>query len=512
MIIENPHDITIDDVVKVAIHKDHLELSTNAMNAIVDSHKRILSIVGTGKPVYGVNTGFGIFADKVISLNSIEKLNRNLIISHAVGIGNPLDPRVVRAAMFIRAVTLSKGYSGVRPEIIQTLIAMLNQGVTPVIPEKGSLGSSGDLCQLSHMALVLSKDEQDLDRESGQAFFRNQVMSGKDAMTLAGIDRIILSAKEGLAINNGATFSAALGALAVYEAAYLVEVAEIATALSMEALCARSNALDERIHAVRRQLGQIETARNLKKLLRGSTFLDSLDQVQDAYSIRCAPQVIGAVRDTIAFTRTIIEREINAATDNPLIFENDEAISGGNFHGEPIGLVMDYLSIAMAELGAISERRTFRLTDKKLSQGLPPMLVDDESNAGLQSGLMLPHYTAASLVLENQSLATPDSIRSLPTSANQEDHNANAMTAARHAYEIVGNLRQILSIEIYSAIRGIELRSREKSGRLGEGTSKIASKMKEITPFINGDTLWGEEIMKVNKMLADHLLSVDDDE
>jgi histidine ammonia-lyase len=504
MKIDHLHDIAISDVINVAIEKVSIDLTAGTLEAVTKSHDTVEAIIKKGKPVYGINTGFGVFADRTIDECSIQKLNRNLIVSHAVGTGNSLDEQVVRAAMFIRAVTLAKGYSGVRPEIILTLLAMLNRGVTPVVPEKGSLGSSGDLCQLSHMALVLSKDEQDLEHESGRALYENLEMSGKAAMSLAGIERVILTAKEGLAINNGATFSAALGALAVYEAAYLVRVAEIAAALSMEALCARSDFLDPRIHATRRQLGQIQSAINISKQLKNSTLLDSLSQVQDAYSLRCAPQVIGAVRDTIEYTKTIVEREINAVTDNPLIFENEQAISGGNFHGEPVGLVMDYLSIALSELGANSERRSFRLTDENLSNGLPPMLVNNTLSAGLNSGLMLPHYTAASLVLENQTLATPDSIRSLPTSANQEDHNSNAMTAARHAYEIVGNLRQILSIELYAAVRGIELRLKVNNGRLGEGTGATVEKMSKIIPFIQGDTLSGEEIAKVNRLLKEH--------
>jgi histidine ammonia-lyase len=506
MKIDHLHDIVIDDVIKAAIGKVDLDLTAGTLEAINKSHETVEAITKKGKPVYGINTGFGVFADRIIDECSIQKLNRNLILSHAVGTGNALEEQVVRAAIFIRAVTLAKGYSGVRPEIILTLIEMLNKRVTPIIPEKGSLGSSGDLCQLSHMALVLSKDEQDYEQHSGRAIYGSREMSGKAAMEAAMIERVILTAKEGLAINNGATFSAALGALAVYEAEYLVGISEIAAALSMEALCARSDLLDSRIHNARRQLGQIETARNLALLLKNSTLLDSTSQVQDAYSLRCAPQVIGAIRDTVEYTKTIIEREINAVTDNPLIFENEEAISGGNFHGEPVGLVMDYLSIALSELGANSERRSFRLTDEKLSNGLPPMLVDDSISAGLNSGLMLPQYTAASLVLENQTLATPDSIRSLPTSANQEDHNSNAMTAARHAYEIAGNLRQILSIELYAALRGIELRLMLKDGRLGDGTGEIVEKLRQIVPFIKGDTLWGEEIAKVNRMLKGHTL------
>ena len=506
MIIDHLQDISIDDVVKIAIENERLEFSEKAIDAITESNRKIKTIVEKGEPVYGVNTGFGIFADKTIDENSIQKLNRNLIISHAVGTGEPLEKGIVRAAMFVRAVTLAKGFSGIRPLIIQNIAEMLNKGVTPIIPEKGSLGSSGDLCQLSHMALVITRDESDLDNESGNASFNGQEMSGKQAMQLAAVDRVVLMAKEGLALNNGATFSAAIGALAVYEAEYLVNISEIATALSMEALCARSNALDKRIHIARRQLGQIKTAKNLSELLNKSLLLDSLDQVQDAYSIRCAPQVIGAIRDTVGYVKTVIEREINAVTDNPLIFDSGEPISGGNFHGEPVGLVMDYLSIAMCELGAISERRTFRLTDEKLNNGLPPMLVGDHEDAGLNSGLMLPHYTAASLVLENQTLATPDSIRSLPTSANQEDHNSNAMTAARHAYEIIGNLRQILSIEIYAALRGIELRMKLENGRLGEGTGEIVQKLRDIAPFISSDTLWGEEIKKVYRLLEEHKL------
>lgn len=501
MIIEHGADISIEDVVKVSDEFVSIALSCEVIDDIKNSNERLERIRGGGKPVYGINTGYGVFANKMIKADDIEKLNRNLIISHAVGTGGSLQERIVRAAMFIRAVTLSKGYSGVRPVVVETLLDMLNKGVTPIIPSKGSLGSSGDLCQLSHLALVVSKDVNDLEEESGLAVHDNALTSGKKAMENAGIDRIILSAKEGLALNNGATFSAAIAALSVNETEYLLHVAEVAAALSMEALCARSSALDDRIHQVRHQPGQILTAANLSRLLKGSTFIDSMERVQDAYSIRCAPQVHGAVRDTAMHVKNVIEREINAATDNPLIFEPGDVISGGNFHGEPIGLVMDFLSIALCELGAISERRTYRLTDEKMNYGLPPMLVDDQHNAGLNSGVMLPHYTAASLVLENQTLATPDSIRSLPTSAGQEDHNANAMTAARHAYEIIENLRQILSIEIYTAIRGIELRRRISPGVLGSGTGKIFDKVTKTIRYIPGDALWGEEIKKVNRMI-----------
>jgi histidine ammonia-lyase len=375
MIIEPEHLIKIEDVVSIADQLEYVQFSERSLQIIRDSHQRLMAIQNRGEPVYGINTGYGIFANKSISSKDIQRLNRKLILSHAVGIGEPLSERVVRAAMFIRVNTLSKGYSGVRPELIQTIIDMLNKGVTPVIPSKGSLGSSGDLCQLSHMALVISRDEIDDEKESGYACFDNQKFSGKQAMEKAGIERMILSTKEGLALNNGATFSTALAALAIYEAKYLLRISEVATALSMEALCARSGAMDARLHEARGQVGQIEIARELSDLVRGSTLIDSVDKVQDAYSIRCAPQVLGAVRDTIQYVESVINRELNAATDNPLIFEPADAISGGNFHGEPIGMVMDFLSIALCELGAISERRTFRITDEKTNHGLPPMLV-----------------------------------------------------------------------------------------------------------------------------------------
>ncbi len=506
MIIETNRDITIDDVVRTAIQRDKIALAESTLAKIEEANQRLIRITKNGKAVYGINTGFGIFANKTINCEETLQLNRNLIISHSVGTGRELDERIVRAAMFIRAVTLAKGYSGVRPIIIETLLDMLNKGITPIVPEKGSLGSSGDLCQLSHVALVLSRDDRDLENESGLASYDGKVNNGKQAMNLAGIERIVLTTKEGLALNNGATFSAAIAALAVWEAEYLICVAEIAAALSMEALCARSIAFDDRIHQARKQPGQIKTAKMIRDLVKGSTFMDSLGQVQDAYSIRCFPQIAGAVRDTLLFVKEVIEREINAATDNPLVFEPDEAISGGNFHGEPVGLVSDYLSIALCELGAVSERRTYRLTDDKTNNGLPPMLVDNHQAAGINSGIMMPQYTAASLVLENQTLATPDSIRSLPTSAGQEDHNANAMTAARHTYEIIENLRQILSIEIYTAIRAIELRKRVSDGELGEGTREVYDKLLKVVTYKQCDCLWGQEILRINEMIKEHRL------
>jgi histidine ammonia-lyase len=478
-------------------------ISDRGRQQIVDSRRRLESIMTTGRPVYGINTGFGIFADQSIPSDESAALSRNLILSHAVGTGPALAKEVVRAAMLVRANTLAKGFSGVRVEIVQTLLDMLNLNITPIVPSQGSLGSSGDLCPLSHLALVFTTDEWNNEADSGEAIFNGEVMSGKRAMAAAGLERIRLGAKEGLALNNGATFSAAIGALAVMDAAYLLDIANLALGITLEAVLGCSNAFDSRLHEARGHLGQIEVARQVLRFTQGSSLLNAADRVQDAYSLRCSPQVLGAARDALQFATGVIETEINAATDNPLIFESGEAISGGNFHGEPVGMVMDFLSIAMAETAAISERRVFRLTDGKLNAGLPPMLVDRPEAAGVNSGLMMPQYTAASLVLENQTLASPDSVRSLPTSAEQEDHNANSMTAARHTREIINNTLHVLAIELYTAARAIDLRLRSMpDAQLGSVTGEAYRRLRAVVPYQAGDAWWGPEIQAVHNMVA----------
>ncbi len=502
MIELDGHRLTIDQVYAVACHGEEVGLSDQGKQQIQSSHQRLKQIIETGEPVYGINTGFGIFADRKIPKGDIARLSRNLILSHAVGTGPALSEAAVRAAMLVRANTLTKGYSGVRIAVVQTILDMLNRKVTPVVPEQGSLGSSGDLCPLSHLALVFTTDDNDRDEDSGQAFFNGQLLSGKKAMEAAEIQRIRLGAKEGLALNNGATFSAAIAALNVMDAEHILAMAEISLSMSLEAMLGCSSAFDPRLHEIRGHQGQIEVAKNVLNIIHGSTLVDSGCRVQDAYSLRCAPQVQGAARDTLSFVRKVIEIEINAATDNPLIFEPQTAISGGNFHGEPIGMVMDFLGIALAEIAAISERRIFRLTDGKLNSGLPPMLVDSPEEAGLNSGLMMPQYTAASLVLENQTLASPDSVHSLPTSAEQEDHNANSMTAARHARQILENTRHVVTVELYSAARALDLRKRESPDRrMGEGTQQMYHKIRAVVPYQAGDAWWGPEIQKVKDLI-----------
>lgn len=504
-------NLTIDDIVNVARNGAKIALDPMARGKIKKSQAWVEKIVQRGEPVYGINTGFGIFAEQRIPSEDSAKLSRNLILSHAVGTGKPLDPEVVRAAILVRANTLAKGYSGVREVVVDTLIALLNEGVTPLVPSQGSLGSSGDLAPLSHLALVFTMDTDDADEESGEAWFDGEIISGKEAMRRAGIQRVVLGAKEGLAVNNGATFSAAIAALAIFDAKTLLKAAELSLAMTLEAVMGCASAFDERLHQARGHAGQIRVARVVRDLTRGSALVDAYGRIQDAYSLRCGPQVQGIAWDTLNFARRTIEVEINAATDNPLLFEPGIALSGGNFHGEPVGMVMDYLAIALAEIASISERRTFRLTDGHLNADLPPMLVDRLSAAGLNSGLMMPQYTAASLVLENQTLATPDSVHSLPTSAEQEDHNANSMTAARHAREVVLNTAHVLAIELYTAARALDLRLRQDPDvALGQGTGKAYQKIREVVAYQPGDAWWGPEIEKVRCLILNNKLEFTD--
>jgi histidine ammonia-lyase len=505
MISIDGKNLSISDVVAVSRNGERVNLAQSARNRMQQSHAWLGQIIETGKPVYGINTGLGVFSEQRISIQDATDLSRKLILSHAMATGPALPSEVVRAAILIRANTLASGFSGVRPVVVDTLLEMLNFWVTPIVPSQGSLGSSGDLAPLSHLALVFSTDNSDDESDSGQADFGHEQvvrLSGKAAMHQAGIPRLILGPKEGLALSNGATFSAALVALALHDASNLLDTADISLAMSLEALLGVSSAFDARLHAARGHPGQVTVAKNIRRLTNGSTLLDFQGRIQDAYSLRCAPQVHGAARDTIINVQDTIQREINAATDNPLIFGPGEVISGGNFHGEPVGMVADFLSIALSEIAAIAERRIFRLTDGNLNANLPPMLVDSDQAAGLNSGLMMAQYTAASLVLENQNLASPDSVFSLPTSGEQEDHNANSMTAARHTREIVENLTHILAIEIYCAARALDLRLRLMPGHsMGIGVSTAHSLIRNDIPYESGDIFWSPEIEVVQDML-----------
>ncbi len=499
--------LTIAEIVAVARHGARVKLTSTAREAMHTSHTWVEDIINRGEPVYGINTGFGIFAEQRIPNKEFAKLSRNLILSHAVATGSPFADEVVRAAILVRANTLAKGFSGVRVEVVETLLALLNKNVIPIVPSQGSLGSSGDLAPLAHMALVFTTDDEDDGSQSGAACYEGDVLLGKDAMARAGIKPIKLGAKEGLALSNGATFSAAIGVLAVHDAEILLRTGELSLAMSFEALMGCTDAFDERLHKARGFRGQVRVAEAVRTLVKNSTLINQCGLVQDAYSLRCAPQVQGICWDTLDFVRNVVDIEINAATDNPLLFEPGIALSGGNFHGEPVGLAMDYLGIAMAELASISERRTYRLTDGHHNAGLPPMLVDQPEDAGLNSGLMMPQYTAASLVLENRTLATPDSVHSLPASGQKEDHNANATTAARHVREIVKNTAHVLAIELYTAARAVDLRLRQyPHANLGDGTNRVYQAIRDLVPYQPGDAWWGPEIDQVRELILSRTL------
>ena len=465
-LILDGQSLTVLDVVDVARKSRKVQLAPDAVVRMNESLAFVDGLIqNDGEPVYGINTGLGVFANRRISIGDAAQLSRNLVLSHAVGVGSPFPEEVVRAAMLIRANSLTVGHSGVRPVIVETLLALLNAGVYPFVPEQGSLGSSGDLAPLSHLALSFTDGP---DGETGQAFLNGALVSGREALAAAGIDRLALGPKEGLALTNGTAFSAALATLALADATRLIDHAELATAFVYEALLGLAVALDERLHRARRHDGQQRVAARMRRLLQGSTLVDSEPRVQDAYSLRCAPQILGPVRDIVSFVAGWIENEINAVTDNPLIFSEGpkgmQAVSGGNFHGEVLAFAADYLGIAMAEVAALAERQINRLIHPAYSFGLPSMLARHSEGAGLNSGLMMPHYTAVSLTMENRTLAAPDTVHSMPVSAGQEDLNANSQTAARHLRTIVENTENVLAALLFTAAQALDLRLAQKPG------------------------------------------------
>lgn len=482
VILDGEH-LTIEQVVAVG-EGAKVKLAEAPRDHIARAREGVLRIVERGDVAYGVTTGFGAFKDRLIPPDQVAALQQNLIRSHAAGVGKPLDERTVRATVLIRANTLARGHSGVRIELIERLLEMLNQGVSPVIPSIGSLGASGDLAPLAHLALVVIGE--------GEAIYQGEWLDGGEAMARAGLEPLALEAKEGLSLVNGTAMTAALAALAVHRAENALQVADIAGALSLEALHGTNLAFDEQIHLVRPHPHQALCAGRLRDLLDGSSFLreDDPRDVQDAYSLRCMPQVHGAVGDAISVARERIEVELNSVTDNPLLFFDDAGepvvISGGNFHAEPLGLVMDFAALALTDLGNISERRTARLMDSASSRGLPAFLTH---HGGLESGLMIAHYTAAALASECKVLAHPATADSIPTSANVEDHVSMATTAAHHCHGVLDNLERILAVELLCSAQGVDLR-REMLGdqaQLGRGTGAVYEQIRRIVPFIDHD-------------------------
>jgi len=501
-VVLDGESLTVEDVVAVARNHCLVRMAPQVRRKVEASWRWVEEVARKGEPlVYGVNTGLGPLARVRIPPQEARTLARNLALSHSVGVGRPLDTEVVRAVMLIRANTLAKGLSGVRIRVIETLIEMLNRGVHPLIPEKGSVGASGDLAPLSHLMLVMSRAPGGEDSFSGEALYRGERMSGEEAMRKAGLDRLVLGAKEALALNNGATVSAAIAALALADARNLLCNAQIALAMSLEALRGLSAAFQERLHRARRHPGQVAVALNVRRLIEGSQLVDSQDRVQDAYSLRCAPQVLGAVHDVLGFVRHTVENEINAATDNPLIFPDlpgpNKALCGGNFHGEPLALAMDFLGIAVTEVGSIAERRIFRLLDPKLNDGLPPMLVE---RSGLHSGFMLAQYTAAALVSDCKTLAHPDSVDSIPTGANQEDHVSMSANAARHAREILWNVERIVGIEMLCAAQALDFRMGE-GARPGRGTLAAYRRLRQEVKRLEKDRQLYPDIEKAAQLI-----------
>ena len=490
-VIITGNTLTLDEVAAVCRNYEKVELSELAVEKILKSRKVVDDFVENEDVVYGITTGFGKFSDVTISKEESKILQKNLIITHAVGAGKPFDTEIVRGIILLRINNLAKGYSGARLETIQTMIEMLNRRVHPIVPEKGSLGASGDLAPLSHMVLPIIG--------LGQAEYKGEVMTGEEAMKRAGIPVIQLTAKEGLALINGTQVMTAVGALTVYDSLNIIKTADIAAALSFEAQNGIIDALDHRLHDVRPHKGQIDTARILTDLLTGSKMTTKQGEirVQDAYSLRCVPQVHGASKDAINYVKEKVEIEINSVTDNPIIFpETNEGISGGNFHGQPMALSFDFLGIALSELANISERRIERLVNPSLS-GLPAFLVE---HGGLNSGFMIVQYSAAALVSENKILAHPASVDSIPSSANQEDHVSMGTIAARKAREIMGNVRRVLAMEIMCACQGIDLRGNKG---LGVGTKPVYDEVRKVVPTLKEDRPIYEDINRCEELIID---------
>lgn len=496
--IDGEH-LTLEDLYRMVFDGAEADLANSARERMKISRDAIDRLIKTESSVYGVNTGFGKMASTHISHDEIRHLQLNLVRSHACGVGPPLNEFATRAMLALRANAIAKGFSGVRPLVSETLLMMLNRGVHPVIPSQGSVGASGDLAPLAHLAQAAIGE--------GETIFQGRRRSSAEALSEAGIPRLVLEAKEGLALLNGTQAMLALLALALREAEIGVETADVAAALSLDALRGSPAAFDARIAGVRPHPGQVTTARNIERLNRGSEIRESHrssvhdPRVQDPYSLRCAPQVHGAVRDSLTHIRATLAIELNSATDNPLVFADaegasGEVISGGNFHGQPLAMAADHMAIALATLAGISERRIEQMTNPQTSQ-LPAFLVRE---AGLNSGFMILQITAAALASEMKALAVPHSVDSIPTSANQEDYVSMGMGAARRLDPMLANLRSILAIELLAACQGIDFLA---PLRCGPDTLKAYEIVRSISARVDVDRSLAPDIEAVGRAIAD---------
>jgi histidine ammonia-lyase len=487
--------LTLNDLERVARHGETVTLDPAARPKVEAARRVIETALAAERPIYGVSTGFGPLSDVFVGAADREALQRNLLRSHAIGIGDPLGEAETRATILLRANVLAKGYSGVRPEIIDLLCELLNRGVHPIIPDRGSVGASGDLAPLAHLALVLIGE--------GEARHRGERLPGAEALRRAGLASITLKAKEGLALINGTCGMTGIGALALTRAERLITLADVAGAMTLEALRGSQVPFDERLQAVRPHPGQAASARNLRILLQDSEVMVShknCGKIQDSYTLRCMPQVHGGVRDAMTFGRETLSRELNAATDNPLIFaDSGDILSGGNFHGHPVALALDLLALALAGLCGISERRIERLVNPQLSE-LPPFLV---KASGLHSGFMVTQISAASLVSEAKVLASPASVDSIPTSGSKEDFVSMGWLAAIKAAQVIDRLAAILTLEFLCAAQGLDFLRPLRPGR---GVLRAHEVLRNHVPHLEEDRVLRHDFDRVLPLLVDGTL------
>ncbi|MCP4723472.1 MAG: histidine ammonia-lyase [bacterium] len=489
----NGSSLRLEEFEKVVFSGAPVKLTETARTKLRNSRQVVEEILIKGDPVYGVNTGFGLLSNVNISPEKVEELQLNLIRSHASGAGEMLPEPVVRGTLLLLINGLSGGHSGCREVVVDTMISMLNKGIVPIIPEQGSLGASGDLIPLSHLALVLIGE--------GEAVIDGRKYSGRTAMKRADIEPLTLKAKEGLSLNNGTYVMASLGAISLIRSIRLARLADMSAAMTIEVTMSSKGPMQTEIHKLKPHRGQLHSAKNILKLIKGSGLIKShkgCDVVQDAYSIRCVPQVHGAARDVIDYCRKVIETEINSSTDNPLIL-GSRVVSAGNFHGEALAISLDSLALGVTSLGNIAERRISRLVDPNLS-GLPAFLTPDP---GLNSGLMMPHYLAAALTLENRGLSTPASVESVPTSANKEDYISNGMWSARKALNIVENVENLLAIEMLCSAQAKEFYPNLMPGK---GTKIAYKTIRNKIPPLENDRFIQKDILKLAEMIRDNTL------
>jgi len=483
-----PGRITIEDLVSVVYKDVPVRLAPGAIIAVQKGYSNLSVLLASGRAFYSINTGFGTLSNVKIPTSKLKELQINLIRSHSSGAGEPFPSEIAKAALVITANSIAKGYSGCRRVLVDTLAAMINKGVIPVIPSQGSIGASGDLIPLAHACGVMIGE--------GEAYYKGKKHAAKEAMRKAGIPLLELEPREGVALTNGTHLMTALGALSVHRAERLIKLADIALAMSLESILGLTASLDPDVHKLRPHPGQLATARNVRKIIRGSQLLAShtySEKIQDAYSLRSAPQIHGACKDALRYCRSVLDVEINSVTDNPLVFGN-KVVSAGNFHGQPLAVSLDALGIAMTVLGNVSECRIDRLMNPGLS-GLPAFLAPDP---GLHSGYMMAHYLSAALTLENRGLAAPGSVNSVPVSANKEDYNSNGMWCARKAWQMIRNVENIIGIEILCATQALDL----LKGSPGKGSEAARRIVREKVRPLEEDRVLRKDLNAMQELIA----------